>query len=195
MKLYKIMIVILTIAVVLLAIIFVPKNLPFWQFTMRDIVILLISLSLVALFIERAVEVIIIVSREKDKQQLLNNISSEKRKSELKAKKGVREITAEEEEAINKHDNYSADTKTIAMPTAFAIGIIISALGFRALQPLVDPAVFKTLGSAQKALFIGIDTLITGALLGGGSKGMHEIVETFLNWVQIRRKILKEKLL
>lgn len=195
MKLYKIMIVILTIAVVLLAIRFVPKNLPFWQFTMRDIVILLISLSLVALFIERAVEIIIIVSREKDKQQLLNNISSEKRKSELKAKKGVREITAKEEEAINKHDNYSTDTKTIAMPTAFAIGIIISALGFRALQPLVDPAVFKTLGSAQKALFIGIDTLITGALLGGGSKGMHEIVETFLNWVQIRRKILKEKLL
>lgn len=195
MKLYKIMIVILTIAVVLLAIRFVPKNLPFWQFTMRDIVILLISLSLVALFIERAVEVIIIVSREKGKQELLNNISSEKRKSELRAKKGAREMTAKEEEAINKHDNYSTDTKTIAMPTAFAIGIIISALGFRALQPLVDPAVFKTLGSAQKALFIGIDTLITGALLGGGSKGMHEIVETFLNWVQIRRKILKEKLL
>jgi hypothetical protein len=195
MKAYKILLGVLIAAIILLVVIFVPKGVPFWQFTWWDIAILLISLSLVALFIERAVEIIIIVWREKGKQELLNIVSIEKRKSELKAKKGIRKVTIDEEKSVKDHENYSAETKTVAIPTAFIMGIIISALGFRALQPLVDPAVFKTLGSVHKALFTGIDTLITGALLGGGSKGMHEIVEAFLNWVQILRKDFKEKLL
>lgn len=195
MKAYKILLGVLIAAIILLVVIFVPKGVPFWQFTWWDIAILLISLSLVALFIERAVEVIIIVWREKGKQELLNIVSIEKRKSELKAKKGIRKMTVDEEKSVKDHENYSTETKTVAIPTAFIMGIIISALGFRALQPLVDPAVFKTLGSVHKALFTGIDTLITGALLGGGSKGMHEIVEAFLNWVQILRKDFKEKLL
>ncbi len=193
LKIYKIIALILTGAVVILTIVFVPINIPFWQFTTSDIVTLIISLLLIALFIERAVEVIMIVWRGKGKQQIISVISSEKKKSK-ETKKGVK-ISDKEDEATKKLESYSAETKTLALPTAFALGIIISALGVRALQPLVDPAIFKSLGSTQKALFTSIDTLITGALLGSGSEGMHRILDTFLKLIETKRKSYKEKLM
>ena len=58
---------------------------------------------------------------------------------------------------------------------------------------MIDPAVFKTLTTLQKSLFYGVDALITGALLGGGSKGIHEIIEAFLNTVEKYRDNLKSK--
>jgi hypothetical protein len=184
---------ILVILVLALTIIYYPKNIPFWQFNASDVVILLISLFLIATFIERAVEVVIVVWRDKDKKEIENVIETERKKSVLKAKEGTRTITQEEEQAVNEYVNYKADTKSLAMPLAFAMGIIISALGIKSLQPLVDPAVFKALTVLQKSLFTGIDTLITGALLGGGSKGIHEIIEAFLNTVEKYRENLKEK--
>lgn len=194
LKSYKIISVILTVAIVILAIVFVPMHLPFWQFTKSDIVILLISLLIIALFIERAVEVIIIAWRGKGKQQIISVISLEKKKSEREAKKGVRKVTEKEDLATKELEGYSAETKNLALLIAFALGIIVSALGARAIQPLVDPAVFKTLGSAQKALFTGIDILITGALLGGGSEGIHKIVDSILISFEKYRKGVKEQL-
>jgi hypothetical protein len=172
----------LVILVLALTIIYYPKNIPFWQFNASDIVILLVSLFLIATFIERAVEVVIIVWRDKNKKTIENVIETERKKSEFRAKEGTRTITQEEERAVNEYVNYKADTKSLAMPLAFAMGIIISALGIKSLQPLVDPAIFKTFTVLQKSLFTGIDTLITGALLGGGSKGIHEIIEAFYCW-------------
>jgi hypothetical protein len=190
---FKALLWLLIIIVLVLTIIFYPKNLPFWQFNVTDVVILLVSLFLVAAFIERAVEVVIVVWRDKGRKQLEKVLYLERLKTEKAKKDGSREITRAEEEATKKLENYKAETGSTAMPLAFVLGIIISALGIRALQPLVDPAVFKTLTMAQKTLFTGIDTLITGALLGGGSKGIHEIIEAFLNTVEKYRENLKTK--
>ena len=191
LKTVKTFLFILVMIVIALTIIYYPKNVPFWQFNASDVMILLVSLFLIATFIERAVEVVIIVWRDKDKKEIENVIETERKKSELKAKQGTRTITQEEEQAVNNYVNYKADTANLAMPLAFAMGIIISALGVKSLQPLVDPAIFKTLTLLQRSLFTGIDTLITGALLGGGSKGIHEIIEAFLNTVEKYRESLK----
>jgi len=193
LRAFKAFLFILVILILALTIIYYPKNVPFWQFNASDVVILLVSLFLIATFIERAVEVVIVVWRDKDKKEIENVIETERKKSELRAKEGTRIITQEEEKAVNEYVSYKADTKSLAMPLAFAMGIIISALGIKSLQPLVDPAIFKTLTVLQKSLFTGIDTLITGALLGGGSKGIHEIIEAFLNTVEKYRENLKEK--
>ncbi len=191
LKPYNIIIAIVTVVIVILAVLFFPKSVPFWPFNVSDILILLVSLFLISLFIERTVEVVMIVWREKSKQQLVNELNAEKKKSEQIAK-GSRDITSNEEQATKNLNNYNAETKTFALPTAFALGIIISALGIRTLQPLIDPAIYKTFPSLQKALFTGADTLITGALLGGGSKGIHEIIEAFLNTVEKYRTYIKK---
>jgi len=193
LRTFKVFLFILVVIILVLTIIYYPKNVPFWQFNASDVVILLVSLFLIATFIERAIEVVIIVWRDKNKKTIENVIETERKKSEFRAKEGTRTITQEEEQAVNEYVNYKADTKSLAMPLAFAMGIIISALGIKSLQPLVDPVVFKTLTVLQKSLFTGIDTLITGALLGGGSKGIHEIIEAFLNTVEKYRENLKEK--
>jgi hypothetical protein len=184
--------VIVAAIIVILTIIFYPKNLPFWQFSVWDVVILLVSLTLIATFIERAVEVVIIVCRERTKQSMLTAVNMAKLKVGLKLKKGATEFTVDEKQATEELENYKAATKSLALPIAFAFGIAISAVGIRVLQPLVDPAVFRQLTTLQKSLFTGIDTFITGALLGGGSKGMHEIVEAFLNTVEKYRRNLKK---
>ena len=183
----------LIIVILVLTIVYYPKNVPFWQFNATDVVILLVSLFLVATFIERAVEVVIVVWRDKGRKQIEKVIYLERLKTDKMTKDGAREITRAEGEVAKNLENYKAETGSTAMPLAFVLGIIISALGIRALQPLVDPAIFKTLTTVQKTLFAGIDTLITGALLGGGSKGIHEIIEAFLNTVEKYRENLKGK--
>jgi len=169
------------------------RNVPFWPFDVSYVVIQLVSLFLVALFIERAIEVLIIVWREKGKTEISNKIEKAVKKSELAAKGGVRAVTEEEEMALAEYKNYKAETAVLAIPTAFVLGVIISVAGIRALQAFVDPAVFKNLTTSQKALFTCLDILITGALVGGGSKGIHEIIEAFLNTVEKYRENLKGK--
>jgi hypothetical protein len=196
-KLYKLIVLIVVVLMLVLTFVFYyrnnVKNVPFWQFDASYIVIQLVSLFLVALFIERAVEVLIVVWRDKGKQEIQTSIDKERTKTELTATKGIRTISPEEEQAAEAYQNYKTETKGIAIPTAFVLGVIVSVAGFRILQPLADPAVFKSLRLSQQALFTCMDILITGALLGGGSKGIHEIIEAFLNTVEKYRENLKPK--
>ena len=227
---YQVLSVLFTVIAVVLVIIFRPVFQPFWPFTVWDIVILLVSLFLVALFIERAVEVIMIVWRNRDKQKFLTEINAVKKMFKLKTEQKKDIIAAadvaksanvvakaarvsknavaiaedlmnvvketkvvndaalvdaqKQMEVTRQLEEYSAQTKTLAMLTAFGLGIAVSALGVRALQPLIDPAVFRGLGIWQRALFIGADTLVTGALLGSGSEGIHKILDLFTSTAQ-----------
>lgn len=169
------------------------RNIPFWQFDTSYIVIQLVSLFLIAMFIERTVEVLIIVWREKAKTEIMNRIGKEKTKPETISKGGVGIVTQEESQIKEESENYKAETKTIAIQTAFILGVIISVAGIRILQPLVDPAVFKQLNMSQQRLFTCLDVIVTGALLGGGSNGIHGIIEAFLNTVEKYRDNLKGK--
>ena len=192
-KIYKAISIVVTIIVALLAIVFSSEGVPFSEFTASDVTGLLIKLALAALFIERAVEVAMIAWRGKSKQKLVSNVTAEKRKSDMKAD-GQAEIFSEGQIVATKDlEAHSAETKTLAILTAFGMGVIISALGLRALQPLLDADVFAGIGKTQRALFTGVDTLITGALLGSGSEGIHKILDTFLSWIdKYRNKIKKD---
>lgn len=208
--------------VIILAVIFTnPMSLPFWPFTTNDIVTLLTNFALIALLIERAVEVILAVTRAKDKRIMKAKITiAQRRKKELsetydvigQKMKGpansenlsneMLEIMKSTKGAMSRKDDemekvateltaYAGTTKIISMIYAFTFGIISGALGFRILEPLVDPAVFKQLEGFHKSIFAGFDVLITGAVLGGGSNGIHKILDTFLSWFDKTRLSLK----
>jgi len=192
-KLYKTLSIIITVAIVILVLIFIPQNLPFWLFTTSDIVSLLIGLFLIALFIERTVEVFTVVWRDQGKQKYINEISSEKLKPASMTVDGKRKPTDKEIDETKKLEDYGVKTKSMALKVAFALGIAASAFGIRVLQPLIDPAIFKQIGIVQKAMFTVIDILITGALLGGGSEGIHKILDVFLSTAESYRKKVKKE--
>ena len=58
---------------------------------------------------------------------------------------------------------------------ALGVGVVVSMIGFRALSALVvapDPP----------PVYLGaVDILLTGALLAGGSDGLHKLVEVYRN--------------
>jgi hypothetical protein len=180
LKTYKTISIVFTVLVALLAIILAPKSVPFAEFTSTEIANLLIKLAIAALFIERSIEVIMVAWRGRGKQKYISNLLAERKKGS--AKQADSRILSEEEiEAARELEEYSAETKVLALLTAFGLGIVISALGLRALEPLLDADFFGSLGRTQKALFMGMDTLITGALLGGGSEGIHKILDSILS--------------
>jgi hypothetical protein len=179
LKTYKAISIIFTILIALSAIILAPKSVPFAEFTSSEVANLLIKLAIAALFIERSVEVVMVAWRGRGKQQHISQLLAERKKSS--ARQVESKVPSDEEiEAARELEQYSAETKVLALLTAFGLGIVISALGLRALEPLLDADFFGSLSTTQKALFMGVDTLITGALLGSGSEGVHKILDTVL---------------
>ena len=164
------------------------RDIPFGPYDVGDIVMMLLMMSFIALVIERAVEVVMIVLRkagEKESQDKVNKL-----KKQL-GEKGSRDSRLADAEAELR--NYKADTTIYALSLLFVLGIIISAIGLRVLLPLVNMAVFKDISSRQKTIFNVIDIVITGALLGGGSKGIHEIIEGILNSAEWYRDFVKHE--
>ncbi len=74
--------------------------------------------------------------------------------------------------------DYQSATQQIALPAALVLGILISAIGIRALGPLVDPDAISKLPAVQAKSFAVMDVLMTGSLVGGGSKFVHKFITT-----------------
>jgi hypothetical protein len=81
---------------------------------------------------------------------------------------------------------YKAETLQWTMPVSFALGLLISAFGVRALSQFIDPA---TTGAgawseAQCRWFNMIDILFTGALLAGGADPIHKLLDLYRKFVE-----------
>ena len=186
-KPYKIVLMVLIAALAIVAIVLRPKNIPFWPF-LQEIFVVLVVLFLVSLFIERTVEVLMIVWREKGKQELKSDLALARNNPGGRSGKNTHKMTVKEKDATKSFEIYGAETKALAISTAFMLGILVSVLGFRVLQSIVDPVSLGALPTVQRSMFTGMDVLITGALIGGSSKGIHEFIEAFLNMVERYRK-------
>ncbi len=196
-KSYKglmVFLILVAIAALVLAIVYYPRHLPLWEFNPGDGVRVLLGLFVIALFIERAVEVIMIIFRDGDEKMLKAEVDRTNEKYEKEVDNQKKAVLYDDKvEAHRKYNNYRTITKMLALYLTFAIGIIISVAGLRALHPLVDTTVFRGLKDVQKMLFLTMDIIITGALLGGGSKAIHEMVEAVLNTVELYRGIVKKE--
>jgi hypothetical protein len=77
----------------------------------------------------------------------------------------------------------AARTRRISTWIGLAVGILVSAAGFRFLGQMVsldsiyNPA--KGAHTTQYALFVVADVLLTGAVLAGGSKAVHQIFSVY----------------
>jgi hypothetical protein len=171
-----------------------PASLPFKKMTPEAFVALIGWLSVVALFVERAVEVIVMTLR--DEQADLNEHAVEAAQEKYdKASNAlpaalVSAATDPDKLAANNNVNslhdalvaaqqadilYRAATKKIALQCSLTMSLIVSLAGVRALAGLFDTATFCR-------PFVLADILITGLLLAGGSEGVHRLLNVYTSF-------------
>jgi len=134
-------------------------------------------LFLIALFIERIVEVFLTTCRAAGAQDL-----------EIQAKEAGGNTSAK-----RKLAQYKSRSQRIAFLIATAVGVLVSAPGIRMLELFVDPAVFENLEQTQRSLFMITDVLFTGAVLGGGADGLHKLVQVFTNFMDSTAELAKKR--
>lgn len=68
---------------------------------------------------------------------------------------------------------YQDETRRLALMLGFAFGIAIAYSGVRSLSTLIDA------GQRSSRLFNWVDIVVTGAVIAGGSQGIHLIANAF----------------
>lgn len=148
----------------------------FGQFSAAQFTQQLTPLFLVALLIERSLEVFLTTWRGPGLASLQRSVDQG---AQMVATGAA--VLPDLHKAQNALTNYKSVTQQIAMPSALVLGILISALGIRCLGNLVAPDAFKD-HATQQAWFTVADVLLTGALVGGGSDFVHQFITSLTSF-------------
>jgi hypothetical protein len=175
----------------------VSTPLPFKTLTPQGFAGLIAWLFAVALFVERANEVVVMFFRDQ-KADLLDE--AEARGTSLAQASAATALAlagntaatpaerttaaqvaaaADQQAAIARQQTllYRADTKEIALLVGFFFGTLVSIAGIRALQGLLADNV------TMSNLFTLADIIVTSAMLAGGSEGIHRIANVFTSFM------------
>jgi hypothetical protein len=161
----------------------VPEPLAFKPLTLQDFAGLIGWLFAVSLFVERAVEVVVMVFRDSEADLLDEAEASAAKTVAVLAGSGTANkdvMDAAVKDASSAHNQkviYRAETKEIALLVGFVFGIFVSLAGVRALHGLFLDA------TPTGTLFTVADILVTGAMLAGGSEGIHRIANAFTSFM------------
>lgn len=140
-----------------------------------DVTKLLTRFFVLALFVERTLEVFITAWRGEE---------TVKRENELRA---VKESLVQSPPDPSLHDDvktkadwlakYKCETQAIALRSALVLGILIAAVGARSFKVFVDPPA-KGPGwlNIQTGLFHVLDVLVSGGIIGGGTDAIHKMM-------------------
>jgi hypothetical protein len=163
-----------------------PGLVRFSEITVADAVQIVIPLLLISAFMERANEVLITAWRAPGANDLCREV--EKLTALTKTDPTVLPQLHQAEDNLS---SYKVDTRRAAIVGMLALGILISVAGVRALELLLDANVFRGLSDIQRGAFEPLDVLVTGALLGGGSDGVHKLVKVITDFLDATSKRLK----
>lgn len=174
-----------------------PGALPFKPINAQEFVGLLAWFFALALFIERAVEVVVMVFRD-EKAELINqqeahaqamlrdaragetaalNAAPADPAAVAEAKRVVADASAELAKIQNEKIVYCSTTREVALLTGVFFGIAVSLAGVRILRAFIGDA------SQPGGLFDLADVVVTGAVLAGGSEGIHRIANAFTSFM------------
>lgn len=167
----------------------VPDALPFKDLSEQAFAGLIGWLFAVALFVERAVEVVVMVFRDYSADLLQAtedsatdaNTSANKALVANPADPGLKTIADKTQLVLDEaHKNnviYRAKTKEIALSVGFVFGAMVSVAGVRALHGLLVD------GTTTSGWFNFVDIIVTSAMLAGGSEGIHRIANAFTSFM------------
>lgn len=163
-----------------------PALIRFKNFSSSEFAQQLTPLMLVALFIERGLEVFLKVWRGAKQAELDHNVEKAKTAAAADASK-----QGEVHSAEDVLRGYKSTTQGIALPAALVLGLLISTLGIRGLGAFLDWDAFAKLPHSQQSWFTVMDVVLTGALLGGGSDFVHQFITTFTDLMDATSKKAK----
>lgn len=130
-------------------------------------------LYVVALFVERSLEVLIKAWRQGEKSRLQEEVRAAETGAEAKAKKALEE--------------YRAGTQRRALLVGLTLGTLVSLSGVRLLGPIFEFDVTDP-WSLQQAVFQFTDIIVTAGLIAGGSTTIHELMALVDDFLKKSRK-------
>ena len=134
-------------------------------------------LYIVALFVERSLEVLIKAWRQAGKFHLEEEMRSAEPENKAETRKALGE--------------YRAGTQRRALLAGLTLGVLVSLSGVRLLGPIFDPGV-TDVWSFQQALFQFTDIVVTAGLIAGGSATIHELMALVDDFLKASRKNAKQ---
>ena len=145
-------------------------------------------LYIIALFVERSLEVLIKAWRQGGKSALEHTLRT--------AAATAAEDPAAHAEADRRLQAYRAGTQRRALLVALTLGIMVALSGVRLLGPIFEPTTAAAAAAAaqppfQQDLFHFTDILLTAGLIAGGSATLHELlalIDDFLKSSRTRAK-------
>ena len=170
------------------------EMLAFRDFGTADILQLLTGLFVVSLLLERSLEVFVTTWRGPGTAELDLKVSKQRNELAEIKKAAANDAVAAEALAQAEHERtkYKSDTQRVALWTGLTFGLLVSTVGVRSLQALVDGAALSKASHAQIIGFHLVDVLLTGGLIAGGSEGIHKITQVFTNYMEISAKRIKD---
>lgn len=171
----------------------------------RALGMLLLRLFVLALVIERSLEVYVNTCRAAAADRLWQE-ESRCRRNVAQAEEARREASGETARAaadeasrsaraqlraaVDGRIAYRAATRARTLWASLLAGLALAALGVRILAPLV-PTPARDLDPWRAHLLAALDALLTGGLLAGGSEGVHKLtaaVTAFLDARTVRQR-------
>ena len=154
---------------------------PFKSFTDSDVLAIITTMFVVAVFMERSIEAILTPIRAPDRQIIEQQLEDLKRASEKDNSKKEEQIEKERELAA-----YKLNTAQRAYWLSFGFGLIISVVGIRTLAGFVNPQDLKELGDVHRTLFSFVDIVLTGGVIAGGSAAIDKIGRAISEFFKFR---------
>ena len=146
------------------------NSISFKSFTQSDIAAIITSMFVVAIFMERAIEAILIPIRTPERQQIEQAVENIKKQEYLDAENKALLLSTE-----HKLQTYKLQTAQRAYWFSFTFGLIISLVGVRTLAGLVETEQLLGLDDIQRILFSFVDVILTGGVIAGGSAAIDKI--------------------
>jgi hypothetical protein len=158
-----------------------------------DVTALLTTFFVLALFVERTLEVFITawrgeetVKRENELQTMKQALAQNPTESTL------------QEPVKTKTDwlvEYKCETQAIALRSGLVLGILIAAAGVRSFDTFVTGSVVTNSTSfwpnIQTGTFNVLDVLVSGGIIGGGSNAIHKMMNVITEFFDATAKKVK----
>ena len=161
--------------------IYIKTGLSLRPFDDLQILSIVTTLFVVAIFMERSIEAILIPIRRNDQKKI-----------EFELRK-IKEIKTEDERKIDLEKKkemelevYKRRTEKYAAWGGFMFGLFISVAGVRALAGLFDPMDLDRLEGHHSAVFSFVDIVFTGGVIGGGSAAIDKIGRGISDFYKLR---------
>ena len=162
------------------------------------------TLAIVALFLERTIEVVVKgwrgVVRARIDQMVKNWSEIGKQARELVVDAADNQSVQARADLISKADNshllwdnalevFRSDTRKWTYLVGLLAGFLIAAVGPRLLQGIVEP--LGDPAPIQETVFVSLDVFVTGGLIGGGADGIHRLVALITEYLESVRTGVK----